>query len=281
MIPVVVLGVPCVLGGCAGANRHARATSAQSPGSSRRGAAPRAASRRNGLRLRLARERMLFREIVDNASDSVAHQDRVEVENQSQRTAGETQIREHLRQVHGRDDLDGLHFDDHDLLDDEIRTEAAVDPLAFVDDWKRGLLSESKPLCDKLVCKTGTVCGLEQARAEISVHFDRRSDDRIADGIFQWHTGRIAKGVPYRNAAQMGGLSWGDATSAHGDRGAGVREWRTLETAKDAKSAMPLAAADAPFAGLGRGPCPRRRMAAHRATVASSFAFFAFFAVVP
>ncbi len=73
--------------------------------------------------------------------------------------------------------LDGLELDEHAILDDDIESVATVDEDPLVRDRERSLAIEQKPPQLKLAAQARLVRRFEQARTEIPVHLDERTDD--------------------------------------------------------------------------------------------------------
>ena len=69
---------------------------------------------------------------VVKASEPRAKASSVEVHEKSRRASGELQIGDHLRQVHGKQDLDGLQLHDEAALDQQVQLQLAPDGLSLV-----------------------------------------------------------------------------------------------------------------------------------------------------
>jgi hypothetical protein len=89
--------------------------------------------------------------------------------------------------VNGSQRRNRFHFDDYQVLDDQINPIARLDFHPFVDDRHNSLSDVSKVPCRQFKLKAARVDRLEQSGAERSVHFDYSSQDFPRDLVeFRW-----------------------------------------------------------------------------------------------
>jgi hypothetical protein len=109
----------------------------------------------------------------------------VEIDEQSDMTAGESKVGENLGVMDGRELIDGLHLDDDLFLDQEIEPISAIDPYSSINDRKFHLACHLEPSPRKLKRQTGFISRLQQPRPQLAMHRDRRTDDRVCQ-LIDW-----------------------------------------------------------------------------------------------
>jgi len=81
---------------------------------------------------------------VDHALDSVPQVGDVKVNQQTDSDAAQSHIRQKLRLVDGMNRLDTLHFDDHELFDDEVDPVPQFDSFPVENHWQTDLAGDCK-----------------------------------------------------------------------------------------------------------------------------------------
>jgi hypothetical protein len=76
--------------------------------------------------------------------------------------------------------VDGLHFEDRLIRDDEVQR-IVTDDMALVVDWDVNLPLELQMLLEHLDCERFFVGALAKSGAEGAVHLDRTLDDLFGD----------------------------------------------------------------------------------------------------
>ena len=97
--------------------------------------------------------------------------------------AGDSQIGNDLCRVNRNQFLHGFQFNYYLFFDDQVDSITRGNPDAFVGEWDRVLRTVGNALSRKLDLEASHVAGLQQARSEMSMHFDRRTDDATGDHI--------------------------------------------------------------------------------------------------
>ena len=106
------------------------------------------------------------------ATHAVAEVCRVEVDEQTNVDTREVEIGEQLREMHGRERVDGFQLDEDRSFDDEVRTKGALEQQSFVGKADRRLLGEANPLKRELVRQAALVNRFEQSRSAMSMDLD-------------------------------------------------------------------------------------------------------------
>lgn len=86
----------------------------------------------------------LFFQAINNARDAVFDQRHVKVDEQAQPLVREAEIGQKLLLVNRSENLDGFHFYDHFVLDDQVGPKSGVDADGRVDHWNRLLAHRAK-----------------------------------------------------------------------------------------------------------------------------------------
>jgi hypothetical protein len=75
----------------------------------------------------------IFIQPVDDARDTVLDESHLEVDEKAEALVGEPEVGQKLLLVNRSEKLDGFHFHDHLVLDDQVGPESGVDADALID----------------------------------------------------------------------------------------------------------------------------------------------------
>src|SRR5688572_11916187 len=114
--------------------------------------------------------------LQDDSLNASCHRGAVEVQNQANSIARNTQIGEHLHDVHGLDTRNALHLDDDQPLDNEIDA-VLGDALPFVEQRNRDLSVDSQTTRAKFMTERTLIDRLEKAGSELPMDFYGTRDD--------------------------------------------------------------------------------------------------------
>jgi len=128
--------------------------------------------------------RIVF-ETVDDARDAVFNEWHVKVDEQPQALVCETEVSQQLLFMNRRQILDGFHFDDYLVLDDQIRSESGIDADVFINDRYLLLAHDAKTAAAQFVGEDRIVDGFQQARPEGCMDAKGCVDNLFGDGIFR------------------------------------------------------------------------------------------------
>lgn len=103
----------------------------------------------------------------------------------------ELQVGQYLSSVDWKDNLDGLHFDDHRVVHQQIDSKTAVKLKPLVPEWHLDLALNLKATALQFVFKALLVDALEQAWTESLMNLKRGVDD---------DAGNLVNGVGYRRS---------------------------------------------------------------------------------
>ncbi len=82
---------------------------------------------------------------VDHAFDSVSQVSHVEIDQQANSDAAEPHVREKLSLMHRMNGVNAFHFDDHQVLDDQIDPVPKLDLLSIENHGQPDLASTANP----------------------------------------------------------------------------------------------------------------------------------------
>jgi hypothetical protein len=73
--------------------------------------------------------------------------------------------------------LDGFQFQDHFITDDQIDLVSAIELQTLIREREIDLTLEEQPAKVEFMAQALFISGFQQSRPELTMHFDRRSDD--------------------------------------------------------------------------------------------------------
>jgi hypothetical protein len=115
---------------------------------------------------------------------NTVHQSRnVEVNQETDWAIGEREIAQKLRLVNWRHRGHRRHFNDDELLDDQVEAVRCVQFHSLIDDRYELLCHEAQFPRGQLVMQTGHVSGFQKPWAQHSVHFDCCRENWASDVI--------------------------------------------------------------------------------------------------
>jgi len=121
---------------------------------------------------------------IDDASDAILHECAAEVDQQAQFHVSQPQISEKLLVMNGCDVFDGLEFEQHFVVDDQIAAKAFVKFEVVVNNRDADLRRNLEPTLSQLVSQHFFVNRLKQTRAKSSMNLKAGIDDRLRNFIF-------------------------------------------------------------------------------------------------
>jgi len=130
----------------------------------------------------------IFFQSVDDARDAVFDEGHLEVDEQPEALVGEPEIGQKLLLVDRSEKLDGFHFDNHLVFDDQVGPESGVDAETVVDYRNRLLPDNTEAPALQFVGQDCLLDGFQQARSQLGVNAKSRVHDLLGDGVLG-HTG--------------------------------------------------------------------------------------------
>src|ERR1041385_175142 len=128
--------------------------------------------------------RALFWQLVGDSGDAVFNQSHVEVDEESKTLVRQTEVGEQLLLVHWGELLDRFHLHQDLVFDDEIGTEACLDPCALIDHGDLGLPDHSQPTLLQFPGQGRDVDTFQQARPESGVNPKSGIYDLLGEVVF-------------------------------------------------------------------------------------------------
>ena len=104
----------------------------------------------------------------------------MEINQQTDSDTAQPHVRQKLRLMNRMDRLSALHFDDHELFNDQVDPVAQLDSFTVENHRQTNLAGDCKPAFSKFMSKTSLVRALQQPRAEdgVNVHGGRHDSPR-------------------------------------------------------------------------------------------------------
>jgi hypothetical protein len=124
-----------------------------------------------------------FFQSIDDTSDAILDQGRVEVDQQAKPLVGQPQVGEKLLPVHRREALNGLDLDDHPILDNQIRAEPDVDPNRSVDHRDCLLADRPKSTLSQFIGEYRMINRFQQSWSQGGVDAKGGIHDLFGDGV--------------------------------------------------------------------------------------------------
>ncbi len=115
----------------------------------------------------------VLRQSIHAAGDSVFDNGFPEVQEVSQLQTGEPEIGLNLFLVRRQDPLDGLQFQKHLLLNDNIGTESFIESNSFIQDWNRDLPFDLQTEIRQFPREDHLINSLQKSWPKLPVHIDR------------------------------------------------------------------------------------------------------------
>ncbi|HMO25490.1 MAG TPA: hypothetical protein PKB10_04410, partial [Tepidisphaeraceae bacterium] len=112
-------------------------------------------------------------------SDALFQGRDIEVEDQSDRPAAESEIGQELGVMDRCKFLDGFHLNHDRRFDEQIDPIAAIEGHSLVDDGQRAFSDEVDLTMLKLMTETPRISGFQQPRSQLPMHLDRSTNDRF------------------------------------------------------------------------------------------------------
>jgi hypothetical protein len=120
-------------------------------------------------------------EVVYDTPDAFLHRCAAEVEEEANAEVRETQVCKELLLVYGGEALEGFHFDDDALVDDQVQAKSLLERHTSMRQGDRSLTFDAKPTLLKGTAEQPLIHRFAKTRAHLSVNADRRVDDRAGD----------------------------------------------------------------------------------------------------
>jgi hypothetical protein len=114
---------------------------------------------------------------VDHALNSVPQVGDVEINQQADSDAAQSQVRQKLRLMNWMDCFDALHFDDNQILDDQVDPVAQFDFFSVENHRQPDLAGDCKSAFPKFMSKTSLVGALQQSGTKYGVNVHSRRHD--------------------------------------------------------------------------------------------------------
>lgn len=130
-----------------------------------------------------ATQRRLFRQTIHGAHYTVFHQRGPEVQEIAQTQVGESEVGLYLFPMYGRDGLDGLEFQNDQILDDEVGAKTFVEDQVAEANRHGNLTLNFQSRLDEKLCQYSFVNRLEQAGSEFAVYRECGFDDAGSNGV--------------------------------------------------------------------------------------------------
>src|SRR6056297_800647 len=132
----------------------------------------------------ISRRNLSFGQAVDRTSDATLHYILTKVQQITELHVTELQIGQKLLLVGVRDSLDGLQFDDHFALDNDVSPEAFVEANAPAHYGDRHLAFRAEPSLPDVIQKDDLVDRLQQSWAKFPMNRNRSVHDFFAYTVF-------------------------------------------------------------------------------------------------
>jgi hypothetical protein len=107
----------------------------------------------------------------------------VEIDQETNRAAGELEIRENLCLMDHSQFLYGLQLDDHSVFDQQVNPVTAIESHPLVNHWQFLLLFHLEPLLPQFVGEARVIGRFEQPRSKRPMNLDRSPDDSLCDPV--------------------------------------------------------------------------------------------------
>jgi hypothetical protein len=121
---------------------------------------------------------------IDHAFDSISQVRDVEVDQQSDADATQAHVREKLSLMHRMNYLDAFHFNNYQILDDQIDPVSKFNVLSLVYHRQADLTGYIEAALLKFMRKTALIGTFQQARPQHGVNVHCRRDDRARNLIY-------------------------------------------------------------------------------------------------
>ena len=121
--------------------------------------------------------------IIDHSTYALSHRFPSEVQDQAKGLSSQPEIGQQLLCMGLADLLDGFHFKDQPILDEDVDPKRTREPHTFIVDIDRllpvNLVTEFLQLCGK----DGLIDTFEQSRSEIAMHLHGDADHISTDSV--------------------------------------------------------------------------------------------------
>ena len=125
----------------------------------------------------------IFFQPVDDVCNAIFDERHLEVDEQAQTLVGEPQVGQKLLLVNRSENLDGFHFHDHLIFDDQVGAEAGVNAHTVVDHRNRLLPHRAQTPAAQFICQDWIVDRFEQARPERRMDAEGGIHNLLGDGV--------------------------------------------------------------------------------------------------
>jgi len=125
--------------------------------------------------------------LKDRANETVFQQRCVEIDQETDSLAAQTQVGEQLSFVQRVEGFDGLQFQDYLVLNDDVKLVSTIQLDALVLHGQRNLAPEGQVAQAQLVAKALLMCRLQQSWAEVPMDLGCRGEDFIRQFFVDQH----------------------------------------------------------------------------------------------